>query len=408
MSAIAAERLRGSRGFAAVWFTGIAIGLTRFGELLAFGVYAAQLGMSPSAVAFLFFLRMIPVPLFGIVAGALADRTDRKRLQLGGLALLVAGSAVMSWLAWQDAIAYWHLCLSAVASGTVSSMEFPVRRTLIGDVVVPERLARAVSLDAATSNLLRALGPALAGAIYTAAGLMAVLLFGLVLHVAAFIVLAAGVPALRRATERPARSFLRTLIDGLHYVRSDSLLAAVMAVTVVFNLFGYSFMAMVPVIGERVFAANGFEIGVLQAAEGLTAFLAALVIAWRARPQHFALLYAAGSTVFILCVLIFSFAERYEHAFAILLLSGFAMAGFATMQSGLVLAFAEPAMRSRAMGIVSLSIGAAPIGFVVIGELADHFGALVAVRIMAALGLVAMLFVFLRWPALRRAQAPGR
>lgn len=397
-------RISRQRGFVAVWSVGVATGLARFGEPLAYGIFAVRLGLSPSDVAMLFFARWMPAALFGVFAGALADRGDRRLLQLGGMGILIAVVSTLLALSLAGVIAYWHLVLGSAVSGFVSALEFPVRRTLISEVVAPRVLARAVSVDSATGNLLRALGPFFFGGIYGIAGLDGVLAFALgayLLSTAIFVLLLPGRGRHRVAAVSPV-SFLRTVADGFAHARRDRLLAIVLVQTILANLFGYSFMTMIPVIGARVMDATALQIGLLQAAEGFTAFFVALLIAWKAPPRQFMRIFTFGGLGFMFAVLAFSFAPGFVPAMAVLLLGGIPIAGFASMQTGMVLAYTRPEMRSRALGMVSLSIGAAPLGFLLIGRIADSLGPVDAVRLMVGAGLVLMLASFAIWPEMRR------
>lgn len=395
-------RISRQRGFVAVWSVGVATGLARFGEPLAYGIFAVRLGLSPSDVALLFFARWMPAALFGVVAGALADMGDRRLMQLGGLGILIATTAMLLVLSLAGVISYWHLVAGCAVSGFVSALEFPVRRTLIGDVVAPGVVARAVSVDSATGNMLRALGPFCFGGMYGLAGLDGVLAFALIGYLAALAVFVLAMPRTRRRPSGVSVSFLRTLGEGFAHARRDRLLAIVLVQTILANMFGYSFMTMIPVIGERVLGASAFQIGLLQAAEGFTAFFVALLIAWKAPPRQFMRLFTFGGFGFMVAVLAFSFTDSFVPGLAVLLLAGIPIAGFASMQTGMVLAYTRADMRSRALGMVSLSIGAAPLGFLLVGWLADSIGPVDAVRVMVALGLVAMLASFAVWPEMRR------
>ena len=168
--------------FLRVWLTGGAAGVLRWLELLAISVYVLQTTGSPFLVALMTFLRMAPMFLFGIPAGALADRYDRKRLLLIGL-LALAGAAARSHCSrCQGRIAIWHIAPGTFLNGMFWSTEFPVRRTMLGEIAGPARLSRAMALESATSNATRMVGPALGGVLIEATGLYGVYLLGALLY----------------------------------------------------------------------------------------------------------------------------------------------------------------------------------------------------------------------------------
>jgi MFS family permease len=113
----AAASLLGDPAFLRVWLTGAAAGVLRWLELLAISVYVLEVTGSPFLVALMTFLRMAPMFLCGIPAGALADRYDRKRLLLIGLLALAGAAAALTLLAAQGRIALWQIAAGTFLNG---------------------------------------------------------------------------------------------------------------------------------------------------------------------------------------------------------------------------------------------------------------------------------------------------
>jgi MFS family permease len=148
--------------FLRLWLAGGVAGVLRWVELLAVSIYVLQTTGSPFLVALMTFLRMAPMFLFGVPAGALADRYDRKHLLIIGLLVLGGAAAVLALVAFLDRIALWHIALGTFLNGMFWASEFPGRRIMLGEIAGPLRLSRAMALESATSNATRMLGPALA------------------------------------------------------------------------------------------------------------------------------------------------------------------------------------------------------------------------------------------------------
>src|SRR5438477_6121609 len=131
--------------------------------MLALALFAYKLTGSAFVVAMLTMLRLLPMALFGAFIGAAAERFDRRRV----LALVVATSTTVSLalaiLASFDAIVVWHLAAASFVNGLAWVADNPVRRMMIGDSVGAERIGSALSIDTATNNGTRILGPALSG-----------------------------------------------------------------------------------------------------------------------------------------------------------------------------------------------------------------------------------------------------
>jgi MFS family permease len=399
----AAAALLRDGAFLRVWLSGATAGVLRWLELLAISVYVLEATGSPFLVALMTFLRMAPMFLFGIPAGALADRHDRKRLLLIGLLALAVAAAALALLALQGCIALWHIAAGAFLNGMFWASEFPVRRIMLGEIAGAGRLSRAMALESATSNATRMLGPALGGVLMETTGLSGVYALGALLYLAcASLVLPI---AYRSAGAAGSASLLAMLQDGWRFARSQRLIVGTLAVTVIVNLWGFAYITMVPVIGERVLGLSPALIGALMSAEGLGAVIGALLVARFDRPRQYTRIYTGSSAAFLLGVLAFALSAWLPLSFALILFCGIAIAGFAVMQSTLVFLAAPAAVRSRVMGLLTVAIGAGPIGMLYVGLLADRLGAANAVICLALQGLLVLALAAWYWPELRRPAA---
>jgi MFS family permease len=378
----------------------------RWLEVLAVGVYALEQTGSAFVVAAMLFARTLPMVLLGAFTGALADRLERRRLLASGLLVLTLTATVLASLAFSGTLALWQVALGALINGVVWTMEHPVRRALIGDVVGPAGLGAAISLDSATYNGTRMAGPLIGGAVYAVLGLAGAYGLGLAAYGFALWLLRGVSPAPRRAAPGSA-SLLRSLAEGLRYVRGQDLLAGVMVVTVVANLFGFSYAAMVPVLGERVLGLDAPGIGLLVSMEGLGASLGAVALAFLIRPGGYARVFTLGGGLFLFMVLVFARTTTLPMAMAALFLAGLGLAGFGAMQSTILLSASEPALRSRVMGVLVVCIGAGPPGVLLVGFLAERLGAVTALSLTSCTGLAALIVLVALRPGLLRALPPG-
>jgi MFS family permease len=390
-----------------IWLMGGLAGASRWLEMLALGIYAVEVTGSPFLVALLMILRLAPLALFGAMIGTLADRADRKLVLIASLVLVLAQSVVMLGLSWSGAVVYWHVAVAAFLSGMFWATDMPLRRRLIGDVAGPGRIAPAMSLDSATNNATRMVGPLLGGALYQWLGLSGVyglntVTYGLCLVLALGLLLHqdrdedAGAPA--RATP------LRDLADAFLYALRDKEFLRILAVTVVFNVWGFAFMSMIPVIGEAELGLAPGEIGALTSLEGVGAFLGAVAVAWLAGTSRlrFRRIYYFGTLAYLVLVFLVGWAPTVASTAAALVAVGLAGACFSSMQSTLTYVVAPPAMRSRMFGLLAICIGTGMIGSVNVGLMAELFGASAALQIIAVEGLVPLVLVGVGWRALRR------
>ncbi len=400
--------LLSDRNFRRAWAAGALAQTMRWLEVLVVSVFVFRLTESELQVALVLFLRMLPSFLFGALTGVVAERFDRKWLVAGGLSVLSVASAVLGLLVLTDRIAVWHVAAGVFLNGLFWSMDHPVRRTLMGDLAGPGGVGRAMGLDSSTSNATRMLGPLIGGLLLDVIGMAGAYFLGTLLFATAALLIGSVAYASPRSGARDA-NLLANIREGLRYVRSERVILGTLAVTLFMNFWGFAYVGMVPVIGKEVLGLGAFANGVLMAAEGFGAFVAALVIAWRVRPHHYTRLYFWGSVLFLGSVLLFARANSLAAAIAALLFAGLGFAAFAAMQSTIVLAASAPALRSRAMGIVAVSIGGgAPLGILHIGLLADWLGAPGAVTVSVIEGLAALALAAWLWPELLRPFRPRR
>jgi predicted MFS family arabinose efflux permease len=195
---------------------------------------------------------------------------------------------------------------------------------------------------------------------------------------------------------------LASLLEGWRYVRGQRVIAGTLAVTVVANFWGMAYVAMVPVIGDRVLALSAFGNGVLMSMLGVGALLGALVgSAYRSRSYTRGFL--LSTLLVLLCVLGFGLSAWATLSLSINLVCGFGIGMFSVMQSSIMMLSARPEIRARVMGLLTVVIGAGQfIGMVHLGWLADLLGAAMAVQLAAAEGLVALALVAVFWPEMRR------
>jgi MFS family permease len=388
--------------FRRVWLVGGMSGALRWLELLAIGVYVLEQTGSPSMVALMTVVRLAPMFLCGLPLGAIADRYERQSLLLLGLVVLLLTSAVLGVLALFGQITLWQIAIGAFLNGIFFAGDYPIRRIMSGEIAGVDRLGRAMALESATNNATRMLGPALGGLLLETLGLQGAYVLGAVLYLIS-VVLILRLRYRSTRFEGQARNILSTLREGWQFVRARRVIIGALMVTVVVNFWGFAYITMVPVIGERVLGLSAFPIGVLMSIEGLGALLGALVIGPFSKPHAYTRIYLISSFVFLTSVLCFALSDRFPISLALNLICGVSLAGFSVMQATIMYLAARPEVRSRVMGVLTVGIGAGPLGMLHLGWLADWLGAAAAVQIMAAEGLIALALTALVWPEMWRA-----
>ena len=398
-----------------IWLIGGFGGVARWLEMLVVGVFAFELTGSPFLVALLIILRLLPLVVFGSIVGTLADRLPPRRLLLMGLTAATLVSATLVLLFVLEAARYWHIALATLATGAVWTTDMAVRRRILGDAAGTDRIALAMSLDSATSNATRMLGPLLGGVLYQWLGASGAFALSTGLYALGAVVIL-GVPAAvstgdPNGAPNGARGGATRVLSDLHevfaFAARDRDISRILLVTVVFNVWGFPFVSMIPVIGGGELTLSAGWIGGLAALEGGGAFLGALAIAAGVRNANFRGLYYFGTLAYLLLVFLAGWMIEVFSLAAVLFCIGLAGACFTTMQSTLIYSVAPPQMRGRLFGLMAICIGTGLIGFANIGLMGEWFGGSAAIRIVAAEGLIPLLLVGIGWRQLRRRADPS-
>jgi predicted MFS family arabinose efflux permease len=244
-------------------------------------------------------------------------------------------------------------------------------------------------------------GPAVGGLLFEVVGLEGAYLLGGVLYLLSLLLILRV--RYRSARLEAAGRILTTLREGWRFVRGSRVIVGTLMVTLVLNFWGFAYITMVPVIGERVLGLSAFAIGLLMSIEGLGALIGSLVVAHGFKPLAYTRVYLFSTFGFLLAVLGFGLSGWFPVSLGLNLVCGITLAGFAVMQGTIIFLAARPEVRSRVMGVLTVCIGAAPLGMLHLGWLADWLGAAAAVQVMAIEGLAALALVAVIWPEMRRA-----
>jgi hypothetical protein len=238
-------------------------------------------------------------------------------------------------------------------------------------------------------------GPAVGGFLLAATGIQGAFVLSVLMYLTALWAILTVSARTHRAAGGAA--MLAGIAEGLALVRTDKRLIGVLVVTVIYNLFGWPFTGMIPVIGRDRLHLGPEGVGLLATMDGIGAFVGALLAALWLTPRWYGRTFLGGVVGYLFAVVMFASVQSPALAGAALLLTGFAGAGFATMQATLVYLAAPLEMRSRILGVLTVCIGTGPLGFLWLGWLADRIGSHNATAVTGVLGLLALAVTWRWW-----------
>jgi MFS family permease len=391
-----------TRDYWRLWSVGLILFMVRWIEMLAMGVFVYQRTGSPLIVATLTMLRLLPMALFGAFMGAMADRLERRTTLFFVVLALFTTSSTLAVLAHLGLLAVWHLAAATFINGIAWASDNPVRRILLGEVVGVQHIGRAMAFDIGANNASRFIGPTIGGIILAGAGIGGVFTLSMACYAVALLS-AASITHRTGIRAEGQGKLLARIGEGLAIVRREPRIVGALIVTVIFNVFGWPFTSMIPVIGQDSLMLSPRGIGLLASADGLGAFGGALLIAFFIAPSAYARLYVGGTALYLVAIAVFALIPVPLLAGVALLGTGLTGAAFMTMQSTLIYVLAPPEIRSRVFGVLAVCIGLGPAGFVYLGLLADWIGAPWATASMGVQGLVILALTAPLWRAVLRA-----
>ena len=393
------RELLGDRNYGCIWAVGGLTGVVRWLQLLVLGVYTFETTGSPLLVSLVPVMWMAPLALGGPMIGVVADRVNRRSFLLLGLAGITALYVATAVVAYSGPLTFTHIAITSILSGVFWTTDIPVRRRLMGDLAA-DSLSTGMSWDSATGNATRMAGPLLGGIMLQYFSMTGVFVLSAIIYAICFVLtmLTGPAPTTARAAS-PA--FIRDLVAGVRFVAGDPKLRRIFNITIVFNLFGFPFTSMIPVLGRAQLDLSTLMVGVLSSTEGLGAVIGATVIAVHARPRYFYTIYLGGATVYLVMLVYLSVLayvaggpmHSFMSASSALFIIGLCSAAYAAMQSTLTYLAAPPEFRSRVLGVLTLCIGTGPIGFFNVGWMAEAYGVPTSLAVTALEGLFVLVVI---------------
>ena len=401
-----------------LWVSNFFAYISRWMQMTMLGWFVFEVTGSKFLLALVGFSGMGPLVVLGVFGGVLAERVDKRKLLISTLTANLIAAVAMAALIFSDLflstslVRYWHAYIVMMVGGIGWGLDMPSRRSIVLDVLGRARVNNAVALDSVGMHGSRMAGPLLGGGLITASqflfsdgyGLEAGYFVTLVFFIISFSMMARlRTPARDAAiaTATNASNIFRNLMEGFRYVCSESTLLAVVLITVFMNLLLFPYQQLIPAIAVEVLDVGATLMGLLLALEGLGALIGSIAIASASNLSHHGRVYLGGSMFGLVMLLLFSFSQWYGVSLTLMFMLGLGTAGFGAMQATIILLVARDDMRGRGLGIITLAIGAGPIGALMIGAVADATSAPTAMTINAVLGLITVGLVGLLAPSLR-------
>jgi MFS family permease len=328
---------------------------------------------SSTALGVVIGLQTLPVLLLGPYGGVIADRVDKRRLMIILQSAMGVQALILGVLTVTGVVQYWQIGVLAALLGLNNAFENPARQSFMLEMVGPEHLRNAVSLNSVLVNTARVIGPAIAGILIATVGIGVCFL----LNSASFAAVVASLIRMDRSALSPSTPTPRAkgqLREGLRYVRRTPDLAVPLLMMAVAGCLTYEFQVTLPVMATRGLHVGATGFGFMTAAMGLGAVAGGLLVAARGKTGLHALTLAA--TGFGGALALATVAPSLPLELAALALVGWGSISFMSMGNSTLQLTADPNMRGRVMSLWFVAFqGSTPIGGPVVGWLMAVAGA---------------------------------
>lgn len=346
-----------------------------------------ELTHSGLAVGLTTALQFLPMLLIGAWGGLLADRIPKRRLLVATQALMAIPAVALFAVTATGVVEAWMVMVAVFAMGAVNAVDNPARQSFVIEMVGADKVVNAVSLNSVIVQMARIVGPALAGILIAAFGVVPCFALNALTFVAMIVALWGMDPA-RLHTEPVAPRAPGAIRAGLRYVLRTPELAVPLALMALVGTLGFNFQVILPLLAKFSFDGGAGTYAAMVSAMAAGSIVGALVNGSHGRtgPR----LIAAGALAFGFAALLAAAAPRLAFELPLLGLLGAASVTFAaTINSTLQLAV-SPEMRGRVMALYSVVfLGSTPIGGPLSGWLAEAYDPRVALVLAGVSGLSA-------------------
>ncbi len=359
-------------------------------QQIAQGWLVLELTGSAFKVGLVTTLNTLPILLFTLYGGVVADRVDKRRFIIFLQSVMMIEAAVLAALTLSGQVTVGWVYGLALAYGLATAFEVPARQAFLVELVPADELVFAAALNSTVYNLARVIGPAVAGVVIAVSGPGAAFALNAVSYIAVII-------GLVRITHRtPARVQVGrpSILTGVRFIRARPVLEGLAMQMTLVSVFTISFIPILPVFAKDVLGTDAAGYGAMTSAVGIGAACGAIIVGGIGRRIPRARLANAGGTLLAVFVIALALMRHLTPALGVLALGGAALAtaGISTATSLQLAATSE--VRGRVMAVYSFVVlGLAPFGALQAGWIAEHYGADRSILVSGIISLAGMLWL---------------
>ena len=367
--------------------------LTIFGSALELGAEAFGLGM-------LGLVRVLPIVLFALLGGMLADSLDRRQVMLWTRVISALVAAVLTALTLSEQIDVNSIYLLTALGAAATALDSPARQSIVANLVKPRHLANAISLNTLIFQIATICGPALAGLLVAQAHIGIV--YGI--NTATFVVAIVAIALIRQRGKIKSAANIgwRALIDGIRFTFGTRIIMGTMLLDFFATLFS-SARTMLPIVAGDILGVGAMGYGLLATAQPIGALIVGLIMSLRSEMKRQGLILLVSVAVYGLATAIFGVSTSFALSYVMFALTGAGDTVSMVIRGTIRQLMTPDEMRGRMVSVnMMFFMGGPQLGELEAGLVASLFGAPFAIFSGGVATVLLTGWVAWRYPSIRR------
>jgi MFS family permease len=350
------------------------------------------------------FVSAIPVWVLSPWAGVVIDRMPRRTLLLVTQVVQMLQAFALAALTFSGRVEVWHIMVLSVVRGVANAFDAPARQSFYIELVDREELSNAIALNSTLMSMARVVGPSIGGVVVATLGTAwAFTINGIsfLAILAGLLIMRLGKPVLQPSDHSPLADF----VEGISFIWRTRTIAALIAIALTISVFGSSFGVLLPIITAEVLGRGELAFGVLNTAQGAGSMVGAVMVAYlSSRPRRGRYL-SFLNILLPLALLAFALSQEFALSVVLLVVVGLGLTPQLSLTNMLIQSNIPDHIRGRVMAAYTLVIfGMFPVGNLLAGALAEHFGAPWAIIMSAGMALLISVILRITVPQVRTLQ----
>jgi MFS family permease len=340
------------------------------------------------------FLGQLPILLFTLIGGVIADRHDRRRLLIGSQFIQMGTAFALAALVYQGRVHIGHILALSFTAGMAQAFGGPAYQAMIPSLVKKKDLPNAIALNSIQFNLARVFGPLLAGVTMATLGpAVCFSLNGLSFLVVIVALISLSVTHIPPTDRKP---ILHEMKGGISYTRSEPAILALTVLASMTAFLGLPLLTFLPIFAREIFHGEIGRYSQMMACSGMGAVIGALIVAWLGRFKHMGLALLLVQMAFGFLIAGFALSRVFWLSNLLLFFTGGALIMVFSMTASLVQLIVPDHLRGRVMSIYMVAFrGGMPLGSLASGYAASLTSAPAVLVVNGVLvSLVATYFLF--------------